>query len=62
MFAIFAEGFGRKRNISRTARVDVYRSFLSADIAGMLKNYEAGYHTEMNIREIADIIYDYLSR
>lgn len=43
------------------ADFDVDMNFSSADIAGMLQDYEADYHTGMNIREIADIIYDYTS-
>lgn len=43
------------------ADFDVDMSFSPADIAGMLKAYESDYNTGMNIREIADIIYDYTS-
>lgn len=40
---------------------DVDMSFSSDDIAGMLYTYEADYNTGMDIRKIADIIYDYTS-
>ncbi len=43
------------------ADFDVDMSFSPADIAGMLKAYEADHHTGMDIWEIAGIIYDYTS-
>lgn len=36
-------------------------SFSSADIAGMLKAYEADHGMKIDIWEIADTIYDYTS-
>ena len=46
-------------NIAAKFRVDM--SFEANEIAGMLKDYEADYHTGMNVSEIAGLIYDYTS-
>jgi len=43
------------------ADFDVDMSFSSADIAGMLKQYESDHNTGMDIRRIADMIYNYTS-
>ena len=43
------------------ARFSVDMSFSPEEIAGMLEIYEADYHTGMNIKEIAELIYDYTS-
>ncbi len=43
------------------ADFDVDMSFSSADIAGMLKQYDSDHHIGMDIRKIAGIIYDYSS-
>lgn len=43
------------------ADFDVDMSFSAADIAGMLKAYEADHDTGMDIQEIAGIIHDYTS-
>ena len=43
------------------ADFDVDMSFSSADIAGMLKAYEADHGMKIDIWEIADTIYDYTS-
>lgn len=40
---------------------DVDMSFSPDDIAGMLTDYENDHHTEMNIHEISQLIYDYTS-
>lgn len=40
---------------------DVDMSLSAAGIAGMLREYEADYHTGMNIEDIAQLIYDYTS-
>lgn len=40
---------------------DVDMSFSSADISGMLQDYENDHHTGMNINEISQMIYDYTS-
>lgn len=39
----------------------VEMSFSVKDIEGMLKEYEADYHTGMNISEISELLYDYTS-
>lgn len=39
----------------------VEMSFTKADIAGMLTEYEQDYHTGMNIKKMADLLYDYTS-
>ncbi len=41
--------------------LDVDMSFSPDDIAGMLSEYEADYHTGMNIKAISNLIYDYTS-
>lgn len=41
------------------AKFNVDMSFSAEDIAGMLSEYEADYHTGMDIREIANLIYDH---
>ncbi len=46
-------------NIAAAFRVDM--SFSAEEIAGMLKEYEADYHTGMNIEEISSLIYNYTS-
>ncbi|MCC8046782.1 MAG: ATP-binding protein [Clostridiales bacterium] len=46
-------------NIAADFNVDM--SFSVADIAGMLKDYESDWHTDMDIRKIAGLIYDYTS-
>lgn len=46
-------------NIAADFLVDM--SFSPMDIAGMLMEYEHDYRTEMNLSEIADLIYDYTS-
>lgn len=43
------------------ADFDVDMSFSQEEIADMLKEYEADYHTGMNITEISQLIYDYTS-
>ncbi|MCD8011108.1 MAG: ATP-binding protein [Lachnospiraceae bacterium] len=43
------------------ADFDVEMSFSSEDIAGMLQEYEADVHTGMDIREMAQLLYDYTS-
>ena len=43
------------------ARFDVDMSFSPDDIAGMLTEYEADHHTGMDIKAIAQLIYDYTS-
>lgn len=40
---------------------DVSMSFSKADIAGMLHDYENDHHTDMDVNEIAGLIYDYTS-
>ncbi len=40
---------------------DVEMSFSPEDIAGMLREYEADVHTGMDIREMAQLLYDYTS-
>lgn len=47
------------RNIA--ANFDVDMSFSASQIAGMLKEYEADYHTGMNVQEMAGEIYQYTS-
>lgn len=46
-------------NIAADFLVDM--SFSTEDIAGMLQEYEADYHTGMDIRQIAELLYDYTS-
>lgn len=46
-------------NIAADFQVDM--SFSAADIAGMLKAYEADYRIGMDIEQIAGLIYDYTS-
>ena len=46
-------------NIANTLDIDM--SFSPDDIAGMLSEYEADYHTGMNIKAISNLIYDYTS-
>ncbi len=46
-------------NISSKFRVEM--SFSAEEIAEMLREYEADYHTGMDIRGIAQLIYDYTS-
>ena len=46
-------------NIAADFKVDM--SFSQEEIAGMLKEYEADYHTGMDISGIAELIYDYTS-
>lgn len=46
-------------NIAADFMVDM--SFSSADIAGMLNQYESDYHTGMNIGQMANLLYDYTS-
>ena len=46
-------------NIAVDFNVDM--SFLPADIAGMLEDYENDWHTGMDVREISEQIYDYTS-
>ncbi len=46
-------------NIAAKFRVDM--SFSKGEIAGMLKEYEADYHTGMDVEEIAEQIYSYTS-
>lgn len=46
-------------NIAADFLVDM--SFSAEEIAGMLKTYEADCHTDMNVDEIADLLYDYTS-
>lgn len=46
-------------NIAADFRVDM--SFSKNEIAGMLGEYEADYHTGMNVMEIAELLYDYTS-
>ncbi|MCM1218716.1 MAG: ATP-binding protein [Lachnospiraceae bacterium] len=43
------------------ADFDVEMSFSAADIAGMLDQYEADFHTGMDVGEISGLIYDYTS-
>lgn len=43
------------------ADFDIDMSFSQEEIADMLKEYEADYHTGMNITEISQLIYDYTS-
>lgn len=43
------------------ANFDVDMSFSASQIAGMLKEYEADYHTGMNVQEMAGEIYQYTS-
>lgn len=40
------------------AKFTVDTSFSPKDIDGMLMEYEADYHTGMDIRRMADLIYD----
>lgn len=46
-------------NIAADFLIDM--SFSAEEIAGMLFQYEADYHTGMDIREISELIYDYTS-
>ena len=46
-------------NIAADFKVDM--SFSQSDIAGMLKEYEADYHTGMDIDAISGLLYDYTS-
>ena len=46
-------------NIAAEFKIDM--SFSPAQIAGMLKEYEADHHTEMDIRTVSQEIYDYTS-
>lgn len=46
-------------NIAADFRIDM--SFSTDDIAGMLRDYEADYHTGMNVIEISQLLYDYTS-
>lgn len=46
-------------NIAADFRVNM--SFSAGDIAEMLEEYEADHHTNMEIRLIADLLYDYTS-
>lgn len=46
-------------NIAVDFLVDM--SFSGKDIAGMLTEYENDYHTGMNVKKIADLIYEYTS-
>ena len=46
-------------NIAADFLVDM--SFSACDIAGMLRTYEADYHTGMDREEIADLLYEYTS-
>lgn len=46
-------------NIANALELDM--SFSPEDIAGMLNEYEADYHTGMDIRAMAQMIYDYTS-
>ncbi|MCD8368804.1 MAG: AAA-like domain-containing protein [Clostridiales bacterium] len=46
-------------NIAADFEVDM--SFSADDIAGMLKTYEEDYHTGMDIRRLAQLIYNYTS-
>ena len=43
------------------ADFDVDMSFSTSQIAGMLEEYEADYHTGMNVQEMAEEIYQYTS-
>ena len=43
------------------ADFDVDLSFTAEDIAGMLAQYEADYHTGMDIKKISELLYDYTS-
>lgn len=43
------------------AKFDVDMSFSTEDIVGMLNEYEADYHTGMDVGQMADLIYDYTS-
>ena len=51
--------FNSPWNIAVDFQMDM--SFSAADIAGMLKHYEADHRTGMDVREIAGMIYDYTS-
>lgn len=46
-------------NIAADFKVDM--NFLVKDICGMLEEYEADYHTGMDISEMAGLLYDYTS-
>ena len=46
-------------NIAATFNIDM--SFSKSDIAGMLKDYAEDRHINMNVSEIAGLIYDYTS-
>lgn len=43
------------------ADFEVEMSFSAIDIAGMLNQYEADFHTGMNVAEISGLLYDYTS-
>ncbi len=43
------------------ADFDIEMSFSGESIAGMLAEYENDYHTEMDIRRMADLVFDYTS-
>ena len=43
------------------AKFDIDMSFSVSDISGMLEEYETDNHTDMNIEEISQLIYDYTS-
>lgn len=43
------------------ADFNVEMSFSASDISGMLAEYEADYHTGMDVREISEILYEYTS-
>lgn len=43
------------------ADFDVEMSFSARDIGGMLRQYEADYHTGMDIEKVAGLLYDYTS-
>lgn len=46
-------------NIAADFEIDM--SFSKSDIAGMLREYEADYHTGMDLNEMAGLLYDYTS-
>lgn len=43
------------------ADFEVEMGFSAEDIAGMLEQYEADYHTGMDIKEISELLYEYTS-
>lgn len=45
--------------IAADFRVDM--SFSAEDIAGMLEEYESDHHTNMNIRQMSNLLYEYTS-